>query len=169
MKAFHIPRGVLLLVLFVLVVFAVLYRPIGLKALVRASSQCTVRTEEIVSFGRDDHMQYHLFSPDDAEYQQVTEVLSQVTCRKKLNQLYSSYSHEYPMQSVTVSGYDDAENHKFLLTVYSDGVCIVNNAFVSVKRRSERAVSGTGGNRGVTLSVACGDSSPERGSFFASE
>ena len=60
-------------------------------------------------------------------------MLSQVTCRKKLNQLYSSYSHEYPMQSVTVSGYDDAENHKFLLTVYSDGVCIVNNAFVSVK------------------------------------
>ena len=39
MKAFHIPRGVLFLVLFVLVVFAVLYRPIDLKALVRASSQ----------------------------------------------------------------------------------------------------------------------------------
>ena len=37
------------------------------------------------------------------------------------------------MQSVTVSFYDDAENHKFLLTVYSDGVCIVNNAFVTVK------------------------------------
>ena len=37
------------------------------------------------------------------------------------------------MQSVTVSFYDDAENQKFLLTVYSDGVCILNNAFVSVK------------------------------------
>ena len=133
MKAFHIPRGVLFLVLFVLVVFAVLYRPIDLKALVRASSQCTVRTEESVSFGRNSNMQNHILSLDDAEHQQVTEVLSQVTCRKKLNQLYSSYSHEYPLQSVTVSGYDDAENHKFLLTVYSDGVCIVNSAFVSVK------------------------------------
>ena len=35
--------------------------------------------------------------------------------------------------SVTLSGYDDAENHQLLLTVYSDGVCILNNAFVSVK------------------------------------
>ena len=37
------------------------------------------------------------------------------------------------MQSVTVSFYDDAENQKFLLTVYSDGVCILNSAYVSVK------------------------------------
>ena len=41
--------------------------------------------------------------------------------------------HDYPAQSVTLSGYDDAENHQLLLTVYSDGVCILNNAFVSVK------------------------------------
>ena len=34
---------------------------------------------------------------------------------------------------MTLSGYDDAENHQLLLTVYSDGVCILNNAFVSVK------------------------------------
>lgn len=133
MKSFHIPRAAIFFILFVLMVFAVLYRPIDLKALVRASSQCTVRTEEITHFGSNDNMQYHVLSMGDAKYQQVMEVLSQVTCRKKLNQLYSSYSHEYPMQSVTVSGYDDAENHKFLLTVYSDGVCIVNNAFVSVK------------------------------------
>ena len=53
--------------------------------------------------------------------------------RKKFNQTYSSYSHDYPAQSVTLSGYDDAENHQLLLTVYSDGVCILNNAFVSVK------------------------------------
>ena len=39
----------------------------------------------------------------------------------------------FPVQSVTVSFYDDAENQKFLLTVYSDGVCILNSAFVSVK------------------------------------
>ena len=133
MKSFHIPRTAIFFILFVLMVFAVLYRPISIKALVRASSQGTVRTEEIVSFGRDDNMQNHILSLDDAEYQQVMELLSQVSCHKKLNQFYSSYSHEYPMQSVTVSGYDDAENHKFLLTVYSDGVCIVNNAFVSVK------------------------------------
>ena len=52
---------------------------------------------------------------------------------KRFNQQYSSYSHEYPVDSVTVSYYDDAENHQLLLTVYSDGVCIVNSAFVNVK------------------------------------
>ena len=51
----------------------------------------------------------------------------------ELSQNYSSYSHEFPVDSITVSYYDDAENHQLLLTVYSDGVCILNNAFVSVK------------------------------------
>ena len=60
-------------------------------------------------------------------------MLSTISCRKKLNQLYSSYRHDYPTQSVTASFYDDAENHKMLITVYSDGVCILNSAFVSVK------------------------------------
>ena len=133
MKGFHIPRSVLFLVLFVLVVFAVLYRPIDIKALLRASSQGTVRTEEITHFGGTDDMEYTILSIDDEKYRQITEVLSTVKCRKKLNQLYSSYSHDYPMQSVTASFYDDAENHKLLITVYSDGVCILNNAFVSVK------------------------------------
>ena len=133
MKGIHIPRAVLFLILFVLVVFAVLYRPIDLKALVRASSQGTIRTEEIAHFGSTADMQYHLLSMDDAEYQQIADLLAQVSCHKKLNQTYSSYSHEYPCRSVTASFYDDAENHKLLLTVYSDGVCIVNNAFVTVK------------------------------------
>ena len=133
MNGFHIPRSVIFLVLFALVVFAALYRPIDIKALLRASSQGTVRTEEIVAFGRSDDMEYHILSMDDEKYQQITEVLSTVKCRKKLNQLSSSYSHDYPMQSVTASFYDDAENHKLLLTVYSDGVCIANNAFVTVK------------------------------------
>ena len=47
MKSFHIPRTAIFFILFVLMVFAVLYRPISIKALVRASSQGTVRTEEI--------------------------------------------------------------------------------------------------------------------------
>ena len=93
----------------------------------------TVRTEKITSFASGDDLQYHLLSMDDAEYGQLRELLSQVTFRKKFNQTYSSYSHDYPAQSVTISGYDDAENHQLLLTVYSDGVCILNNAFVSVK------------------------------------
>lgn len=133
MKGFHIPRLLLFLVLFVLVAFAVLYRPINIKALVRASSQSTVRTEEIVHFGSSDDMQYHILSLDDAEYKQLTDLLTQVSCRKRLNQLYSYYSHDYPCRSVTVSFYDDAENHKLLLTVYSDGVCIVNSAYVTVR------------------------------------
>ena len=60
-------------------------------------------------------------------------MLSGVRCVRRLSQNYSSYSHEFPVDSITVSYYDDAENHQLLLTVYSDGVCILNNAFVSVK------------------------------------
>lgn len=134
MKSFHIPRAVVFLILFMLVVFAIFYRPIDLKALVRASSQGTLRTEEVAHFGSTNDMQYHILSMDGEEFQQVSQLLSTVSCRKKLNQNYSAYIHNtFPVQSVTVSFYDDAENQKFLLTVYSDGVCILNSAYVSVK------------------------------------
>ena len=133
MKSFHIPRTALFFILFALAAFAVLYRPIDLKALVRASSQGTLRTEEVAHFGSTNDMDYHLLSMDSEEFQQTAELLSTVSCRKKLNQKYSAYSHQYPVQSVTVSFYGDAEDHKFLLTVYSDGVCILNSAFVTVK------------------------------------
>lgn len=134
MKSFHIPRTALFFILFALATFAVLYRPIDLKALVRASSQGSVRTETIRNFASRDEMDYHILSMDSEEFQQAAELLSTVSCRKNLNQKYSSYTHTtFPVQSVTVSFYDDAENQKFLLTVYSDGVCILNSAFVSVK------------------------------------
>lgn len=134
MKSFHIPRAAVFFILFVLVVFAMLYRPIDLKALVRASSQGSVRTEIIRNFASRDEMDYHILPMDSEEFQQTAELLSTVSCRKKLNQRYSAYTHTtFPVQSVTVSFYDDAENQKFLLTVYSDGVCILNSAFVSVK------------------------------------
>ena len=134
MKSFHIPRTALFFILFALAAFAVLYRPIDLKALVRASSQGSVRTETIRNFASRDEMDYHILPMDSEEFQQAVELLSTVSCRKKLNQKYSSYTHTtFPVQSVTISFYDDAENQKFLLTVYSDGVCILNSAFVSVK------------------------------------
>ena len=134
MKSFHIPRAAVFFILFVLVVFAMLYRPIDLKALVRASSQGSVRTETIRNFASRDEMDYHILPMDSEEFQQTAELLSTVSCRKKLNQRYSAYTHTtFPVQSVTVSFYDDAENQKFLLMVYSDGVCILNSAFVSVK------------------------------------
>ena len=134
MKSFHIPRTALFFILFVLAAFAVLYHPIDLKVLVRASSQGSVRTETIRNFASRDEMDYHILSMDSEEFRQTAELLSTVSCRKKLNQNYSAYTHDtFPVQSVTVSFYDDAENQKFLLTVYSDGVCILNSAFVSVK------------------------------------
>ena len=134
MKSFHIPRTAVFFILFVLVVFAVLYRPVNVTSLIRASSQCTIRTEVLTYPGHMSGTELSVLSMDDEKYQQVTEVLSTISCRKKLNQKYSSYTHTtFPVQSVTVSFYDDAENQKFLLTVYSDGVCILNSAFVSVK------------------------------------
>lgn len=56
-----------------------------------------------------------------------------LTCVKRFNQQYSSYSHEYPVDSVTVSYYDDAENNNLLFTVYPDGTAIVNSQFVKIK------------------------------------
>ena len=78
-------------------------------------------------------------------------------CRKKFNQTYSSYSHEFPVDSITVSYYDDAEQHQLLLTVYSDGVCILNNAFVSVKYPGGGAAElyqALDGDRGINRSFS---------------
>lgn len=133
MKSLSAPRPFLFLLFCALVVLIFLYRPTDLKGLVRASSQGTVRTETIRNFGSSAQMDYHTLSMGSDEFRQVADLLSTLSCRKKLNQNYSAYSHQYPVQSVTVSFYGDAEDHKFLLTVYSDGVCILNSAFVTVK------------------------------------
>lgn len=82
MKSFHIPRTALFFILFALVAFAVLYRPIDLKALVHASSQGTLRTEEVAHFGSTNDMDYHLLSMDSEAFQQTAELLSTVSCRK---------------------------------------------------------------------------------------
>ena len=133
MKSLSAPRPFLFLLFCALVVLIFLYRPADLKGLVHASSQGTVRTETIRNFGSSAQMDYHTLSMGSDEFRQVADLLSTLSCRKKLNQNYSAYSHQYPVQSVTVSFYGDAEDHKFLLTVYSDGVCILNSAFVTVK------------------------------------
>ena len=78
-------------------------------------------------------MDVQLLSADDPAYQQIANVLSGLTCVKRFNQRYSSYSHEYPVDSVTVSYYDADENNRLLVTVYSDGTAIVNSQFVKVK------------------------------------
>lgn len=106
---------------------------IDLASKISASTQASVQVEHIQNFARSAEMGFQLLSADDPAYQQIANVLSGVRCVRRLSQNYSSYSHEYPVDSITVSYYDDAENHQLLLTVYSDGVCIVNSAFVNVK------------------------------------
>ena len=124
--------GIVLLILLALVLIFPSAK-IDLASSIEASTQASVRVEHIQNFARSAEMDVQLFSADDPAYQQIANVLSGLTCVKRFNQQYSSYSHEYPVDSVTVSYYDDAENHQLLLTVYSDGVCIVNSAFVNVK------------------------------------
>ena len=106
---------------------------IDLASKISASTQASVQVEHIQNFARSAEMDFQLLSADDPAYQQIANVLSGVRCVRRLSQNYSSYSHEYPVDSITVSYYDDAENHQLLLTVYSDGVCIVNSVFVNVK------------------------------------
>lgn len=106
---------------------------IDLASKISASTQASVRVEHIQNFARSAEMDFQLLSADDPAYQQIANVLSGVRCVRRLSQNYSSYSHEFPVDSITVSYYDDAEQHQLLLTVYSDGVCILNSAFVNVK------------------------------------
>lgn len=106
---------------------------IDLASKISASTQASVQAEHIQNFARSAEMDFQLLSADDPAYQQIANVLSGVRCVRRLSQNYSSYSHEFPVDSITVSYYDDAEQHQLLFTVYSDGVCIVNSAFVNVK------------------------------------
>ena len=106
---------------------------IDLASKISASTQASVQVEHIQNFARSAEMDFQLLSADDPAYQQIANVLSGVRCVRRLSQNYSSYSHEFPVDSITVSYYDDAENHQLLLTVYSDGVCILNSVFVNVK------------------------------------
>ena len=124
--------GIVLLILLVLVLILPSSK-IDLASKISASTQASVRVEHIQNFASSNEMEFEVYSSSDEIYQNISEVLSGVHCVRRLSQNYSSYSHEFPVDSITVSYYDDAENHQLLLTVYSDGVCILNNAFVSVK------------------------------------
>ena len=134
MKDKSIPSRFGLVVLVVLLLVLILpSSKIDLASKISASTQASVRVEHIQNFARSAEMDFQLLSADDPAYQQIANVLSGVRCVRRLSQNYSSYSHEYPVDSITVSYYDDAEQHQLLLTVYSDGVCILNSAFVNVK------------------------------------
>lgn len=124
--------SIVLLVLLALVLIFPSAR-IDLASKINASTQAGVRVEHMQNFASSTEMSYQVFSSDDAAYQQIAELLSRVKCVKRFNQKYSSYSHEFPVDSVTVSYYDDAENNQLLLTVYSDGTAIVNSQFVKIK------------------------------------
>ena len=134
MKDKSIPSRFGLVVLVVLLLVLILpSSKIDLASKISASTQASVRVEHIQNFARSAEIDFQLLSADDPAYQQIANVLSGVRCVRRLSQNYSSYSHEYPVDSITVSYYDDAENHQLLLTVYSDGVCILNSVFVNVK------------------------------------
>ena len=134
MKDKSIPSRFGLVVLVVLLLVLILpSSKIDLASKISASTQASVQVEHIQNFARSAEMDFQLLSADDPAYQQIANVLSGVRGVRRLSQNYSSYSHEYPVDSITVSYYDDAENHQLLLTVYSDGVCILNSVFVNVK------------------------------------
>ena len=134
MKDKSIPSRFGLVVLVVLLLVLILpSSKIDLASKISASTQASVQVEHIQNFARSAEMDFQLLSADDPAYQQIANVLSGLTCVKRFNQQYSSYSHEYPVDSVTVSYYDDAENNNLLFTVYSDGTAIVNSQFVKVK------------------------------------
>ena len=124
--------GIVILVLLALVLIFPSAK-IDLASKISASTQASVRAEHQQNFASSNEMEFEVYSSSDEIYQNISEALSGVRCVRRLSQNYSSYSHEFPVDSITVSYYDDAEQHQLLFTVYSDGVCIVNSAFVNVK------------------------------------
>ncbi len=131
MKSYHIPVPLVILVLFALAAFGAIL-PVKHRSCIRSgqhTGQCPGGSTFRTLPAPDDMSS--VLSMDD-ELSAVSEVLSEPFL-PELNQHYSSYRHELPGGFRHVSYYDDAENHKMLFTVYSDGVCIVNSAFVKVK------------------------------------
>ena len=126
-------RSGLVVLVVLLLVLILPSSKIDLASKISASTQASVRVEHIQNFASSNEMEFEVYSSSDEIYQNISEVLSGVRCVRRLSQNYSSYSHEFPVDSITVSYYDDAEQHQLLFTVYSDGVCIVNSAFVNVK------------------------------------
>ncbi len=124
--------GIVVLVLLALVLIFPSAK-IDLNAKIAASTRAGVRVEHLQNFASSAETDYQVLSAGDAVYQQLSDLFSDVKCTKRFNQKYSSYSHEYPVDSVTVSYYDAAENNKLLFTVYSDGTAIVNSQFVAVR------------------------------------
>ena len=122
---------VVLVVLLLVLIFP--SAKIDLASSIEASTQASVRVEHIQNFARSAEMDVQLLSADDPAYQQIANVLSGVRCVRRLSQNYSSYSHEFPVDSITVSYYDADENNRLLVTVYSDGTAIVNSQFVKIK------------------------------------
>ena len=124
--------GIVLLILLVLVLILPSGK-IDLASKISASTQASVRAEHQQNFASSNEMEFEVYSSSDEIYQNISEVLSGVRCVRRLSQNYSSYSHEFPVDSITVSYYDDAENNNLLFTVYSDGTAIVNSQFVKIK------------------------------------
>ena len=106
---------------------------IDLASKISASTQASVRAEHQQNFASSNEMEFEVYSSSDEIYQNISEVLSGVRCVRRLSQNYSSYSHEFPVDSITVSYYDADENNRLLVTVYSDGTAIVNSQFVKIK------------------------------------
>ena len=124
--------GIVILVLLALVLIFPSAK-IDLASSIEASTQASVRAEHQQNYASSNEMEFEVYSSSDEIYQNISEVLSGVRCVRRLSQNYSSYSHEFPVESITVSYYDADENNRLLVTVYSDGTAIVNSQFVKVK------------------------------------
>ena len=124
--------GIVVLILLALVLIFPSAK-IDLNAKLSASTTASVRTEHLQNFASSTEMDYQVLASSDPVYQQITALLSGVKCTRRFNQNYSSYSHEFPVDSITLSFYDDAEQHQLLFTVYSDDTSIVNSEFVTVR------------------------------------
>ena len=130
---------------------------IDLASKISASTQASVRAEHQQNFASSNEMEFEVYSSSDEIYQNISEVLSGVRCVRRLSQNYSSYSHEFPVDSITVSYYDDAEQHQLLLHgLFRRGVhpeqCLCLGQIP--RRRGRRAVSGACGDRGINRSFS---------------
>lgn len=106
-------------------------RYINIKNEIELSSSATVHFISEKNFGKTED-DFYVYSVDDEKYKDLSTLLKNVEYKKHIMQDDFLYSHEDSAESFTIKHYNEDEIEQVSITLYSDGVCIIDGIFVKV-------------------------------------
>lgn len=118
----------------VLLLLINLFRDINIKDKIDESSTVSVYFVEEEAFG-DTETDYMVFEVGDYKFAELSSLLKGSMYKKNFVQDASQYSHEKKAISFTIKFYDDDENEKLSMTLYSDGVCIIDGTYADTSSK----------------------------------